>query len=534
MSVSARLPTLARAAGTFSSWLNGRGVRRAIFALAAVAFVVGLHRARDFFHDDAYISLRYVTRLLGGRGLTWTDGEPVEGFTHPLWIVQLVLLGIARVPLEPACRALGVLYAGATLVMLMRSRLPAWVALLVASHPAFTVWSLSGLETTSFAFFCVAGTLHLSTVLSEPPSERDILFSAAYFSAAALTRPDGVAPAGLAMALLLRERGASPRTRGAALALFAVPLAAHEVFRVAYYGDIIPNSVRAKTEGVPMGLRLELAQEYLVSNWRLWVPIALLAAAALVLSRGARVSWILLLALSLTAPIVVGGGDHMIAGRFILAGAAVAAVFAGVVVARAHPAVQSAFTVVVPLVAAYALATAEPVKRDPAAARGIAVGRFLEKNLPAGSLVAVSTAGSTPWAAPDLRFIDTLGLNDRTIARRRIERVFGKMQRMPGHFKGDGAYVLSREPDVILLGGALGIAPIRGHEDDLFLGDLELLASPSFLQKYQPFLFRVSLDGDERKYFDGDTAPIVAFLRVDSPRAAVLRRVAKRPIPTWE
>ena len=37
--------------------------------------------------DDAYISMRTVENLVEGRGLTWNEGERVQVFTHPLWLL---------------------------------------------------------------------------------------------------------------------------------------------------------------------------------------------------------------------------------------------------------------------------------------------------------------------------------------------------------------------------------------------------------------------------------------------------------------
>ncbi len=59
------------------------------FRLNPIAPVVGLLsalvlllHARSYLplvYDDSLISLRYAKRLLQGHGLTWTDGEVVEG-----------------------------------------------------------------------------------------------------------------------------------------------------------------------------------------------------------------------------------------------------------------------------------------------------------------------------------------------------------------------------------------------------------------------------------------------------------------------
>jgi hypothetical protein len=49
--------------------------------------------------DDAMISMTYARNLLDGYGLNWArQGAPVEGFTHPLWLLLMLpanLTGIA-------------------------------------------------------------------------------------------------------------------------------------------------------------------------------------------------------------------------------------------------------------------------------------------------------------------------------------------------------------------------------------------------------------------------------------------------------
>ncbi|MGB3965886.1 MAG: hypothetical protein WBO45_04080, partial [Planctomycetota bacterium] len=57
-----------------------------------------------FFSDDAFISLRYAQRLLAGDGLTWTDGEAVEGYSNLLWVLATAGLGALGVDLVTAAR----------------------------------------------------------------------------------------------------------------------------------------------------------------------------------------------------------------------------------------------------------------------------------------------------------------------------------------------------------------------------------------------------------------------------------------------
>ena len=62
-----------------------------------------------FFSDDSFISLRFVERLLHGDGLTWTDGERVEGYSNLLWVLLTASLGAVGVELVTAARLLGVI-----------------------------------------------------------------------------------------------------------------------------------------------------------------------------------------------------------------------------------------------------------------------------------------------------------------------------------------------------------------------------------------------------------------------------------------
>jgi len=100
----------------------------------------------------------------------------------------------------------------------------------------------------------------------------------------------------------------------------------------------------------------------------------------------------------------------------------------------------------------------------------------LREHFPADILLAGSGAGVIPYYS-EFRFLDTLGLTDAHIAARRIED-FGT--KTAGHEKGDGRYVLERNPDVILFGSGW----VSGFEP-CFVGDYELVALPEFHERYE-------------------------------------------------
>jgi len=95
-------------------------------------------------------------------------------------------------------------------------------------------------------------------------------------------------------------------------------------------------------------------------------------------------------------------------------------------------------------------ATSEPGRRTPLHSRHN-LGKHIASKWPPGSLVALNTAGSTPFYARDLRFVDMLGLNDAHIARRPITVIQLPWPDGPRTPEGDGEYVLRRRPDYIIL-----------------------------------------------------------------------------------
>ena len=78
-------------------------------ALAAIAALALLYAWWVFApSDDAYIFLVYANNFIHGHGLTF-NGTLVEGFSSPLWVALLSLLGLSRLPLPFVLHFLGVL-----------------------------------------------------------------------------------------------------------------------------------------------------------------------------------------------------------------------------------------------------------------------------------------------------------------------------------------------------------------------------------------------------------------------------------------
>ena len=116
--------------------------------------------------------------------------------------------------------------------------------LVAAAHPDWQVYATSGLETSMFTFLVTAGYL---LGVRESWSLRGLAGSGLAFALAALTRPEGVLLAPIMLAYVSwgrRPRVASAAAFGAAFLAAWLP---HALWKVAYYGELLPNTFYAKS-----------------------------------------------------------------------------------------------------------------------------------------------------------------------------------------------------------------------------------------------------------------------------------------------
>jgi hypothetical protein len=123
------------------------------------------------------------------------------------------------------------------------------------------------------------------------------------------------------------------------------------------------------------------------------------------------------------------------------------------------------------------------------------VGRWFGSHAAPGDSIAVVPAGAVPYFS-GLRTIDMLGLNDLTIAHRKVP---GAGSGQAGHEKHDAAYVLGRRPTYILL-GVYGLTPALRPPQELvqpyYPAEVELLSAPQFA-----YLYALSYARTTRGYF---------------------------------
>jgi hypothetical protein len=411
--------------------------------------------------DDAAITFAYARSIATGDGPVLQPGaEPVEGFSNPAWLALLVLgrwvglfdrgtwFGVPDYVAFPKLLALVLVagvFAGCYAVAAAVTRRPVLVTvaagLVTAAVPSFVIWTMSGLENALLAFAAVglAAVLVRAVVADRLLAPSTAVWCGLLAALAGLTRPDGLVYAAafpLAALLLLRPADVRRAVRAAALGLlvFAVPTGAYLVWRLVVFGEYLPNTAIAKSQGLP-GLSAATRPAELVAyvGW----PTALLAVAAVgvVLARpGMRRRALVVVLVPLASAVLafaVLAPDWMGELRFATPVWPLGALAGTVAAAAAAPRLAGRARVVGTVLAVGAAAVSGLMLVDAARAfraaptaplcivaqnTGRAINSYAEVvDVPDPVLTAPDIGGAA--LVSDLRVVDMVGLADRRIAR---------------------------------------------------------------------------------------------------------------------
>ena len=437
-------------------------------ALAVVVAVPLLFT--DAPQDDSYISYRYASNFADGHGMVFNAGEePVEGYTNFLWTLIIALgmgAGIDPEWLGPALGLACTLGTALLLARLVRSLGgSAWFAalgvLLFAVQPTQTVHAAGGLETSMFAMWLMAGLLPR---VAGPRTRRGDLLSSFFLACAALTRPEGMLVFGLleiadaGAALLRRDRFASWLRSALTRALpFGLIVGLHLAWRYSTYGDWVPNTFHAKVGSGATIWEHGFAYSFrAISDFGLFlmvVPYFLMREGR---GRQARAACLLISTVYL---VYVGyvGGDYMPTYRFLLPviplwcglAASSMSLLGSRLEGRRGPLLAGLLMITLAAVETTAAYSSENfwADQDDRHLSLVAAGKKLDEALPQEAWMAVTNAGRVPYFSRR-RCIDMMGLSDRHIAM--TEPRENQAQHLEGHLKGDGGYVLDREPEAIV------------------------------------------------------------------------------------
>ena len=470
----------------------------------------GVWRYHTFMSDDAFISLRYADRFLHGLGLTWNDGEVVEGYTNLLWVLGCALLGSFGLDLVWAARVLGFVgTAGAVAAILwayrgdtIRESLPGITGgLAVAVAGPVVVWTFGGLEQPLLAgLLAWAIALAFPLLEDEKPRTPQVLLTGVFLGLVVLTRADGAIFTLAACLGVLAAKGLKRGSVRLAIALAIVPAAfflGQLAFRMAYYGEWVPNSAFAKVGFT--ATRLWNGIQYLMGAIYLGglVVPAFLAFRITDEPSRSRARFLGVMLATWLVYIVVVGGD-LFPGRRHLVPAIIPLAYLAAIYFTSRVPREGSLRSAAQAAGLCLLAIFVGQMADPENARayhekwewdGEAVGGTLATAFAAQKpLLAADPAGCLPYFSR-LPSVDMLGINDRYLAHNRPPD-FGTGYL--GHELGNGAYVLSRKPDLVLFNDP------SGSRKPNFRSGTEMMSDPrgEFASTFRP----VTLECDRPRH----------------------------------
>lgn len=317
---------------------SGAAVASTVALLLPAVVILVAGWSRRWVADDAFIDFRVVSNITSGRGPVFNPGERVEVFTDPLWVAILsVAHFLSFIPVEWWSVLLGLGAAVGGVVLGSRAAqllgglteragsvvLPIGMLAFV-SVDAVWDFATSGLETgLIFLWLGLAWWLLARKAFGRAP----YLLVAAVAGIGPLIRPDmGLITVCLLAACVILELPGLDRRRGVlragagVAAALALPVV-YEIWRMAYYALVVPNTALAKSAASTWWAQGVLYLRDFVDPYWLWIPLAVALAVFAVRVGGLVLTGDRRLALVLAAPVIGGfldglyvvrlGGDFM-------------------------------------------------------------------------------------------------------------------------------------------------------------------------------------------------------------------------------
>ncbi len=422
--------------------------------------------------DDAMISMRYAWNLSHGNGLVWNVGEYVEGYTNLLMTLVMVPV-TALFNKKDAVLVMQILGIPTCLCAAFLTREIAhnfyagnrWVGKLafigILFYFPLSFWSLLGMETGLLTVWMLAAFL-CALKWRDERTPRHLWGMAVFLGLAFLTRNDALIAAFIIFSFVFAVWIRSRDPAQLKLIIFAGLLlgafvAGQELFRLGYYGELLPNTYTLKVSGVPLLARLSWGLEFITPFLLQSALILVISMAEVVHLRFRNIVFWMFIAAAILYQVSVGGDAwrewRMLAPAmpFLFILLAAFAVVGGEWVASrllSHSSAWAAglaFALVfvnlwvldVPFRQYFDTSVVDIESSVNGHNVNVAIG--LQNLINKDATIGVTWAGVIPYYS-DLKAIDFLGKSDKYIASLPAHLDFS----LPGHNKFDLAYSIRK------------------------------------------------------------------------------------------
>lgn len=453
--------------------------------------------------DDEMISMKYAKNFACGYGLVWNkDDERVEGYTNLLWVLYMSVFHLFPIPASKISLFIqmsGLLFLVLNLFAVRK------IAKLVSNNSKFVYissvfftafyfplnyWSLHGFEISALVLL-----INLSAILIVKAQKSNKFNFIPYLllALATLLRPDMIVSYIVVIIYLLT----SNKTWGNKNTLYSlIPLIlflfGQTLFRLFYYGELLPNTYYLKMTGYPLLIRFSRGLlVFLDFIWKTNWVLLLMPFSLIFLNKYKYLKLLFMIVIGQILYSIYVGGDAWewfgVCNRFIVIAMPLFFILFSLSVYEISSYIKKLltikseslkFNVCLILFLIFSLFsfnfmnglqhTADWMLFKPpfqvlAHKSSIESGLYIEKITIADAKVAVVWAGAMPYFV-DRHYVDLLGRNDKKIAREEM-RKYNRSKKLfainnitnskytffyPGHLKWSYHYSIGqRRPDVI-------------------------------------------------------------------------------------
>jgi arabinofuranosyltransferase len=308
-----------------------QAMKKNLKLFASIVFILLIAYAwiNRFIQDDAFISFRYAKNFVNGWGLVFNRGERVEGYTNFLWTLIIsipIKLGINPIIFS---YIIGILFFILTLYftfklsnLIFGSRtISLLTVFLLGANYTMSCYATGGLETQmQTAIVVVSYYLFLKYFSQYSWKITTSMFLSILLAVSVLTRPDSLIFAAVILSALIFIRKKKEHSNKmllenyfALLVPFIIIIAVYLIWKLDYYGNILPNTYYAKAAGQTSIISgLEYVGWFLTTYWLfIFLFILIICAREFFSLMNIKINILMFTILLWTLYIIKVGGDFM-------------------------------------------------------------------------------------------------------------------------------------------------------------------------------------------------------------------------------
>ncbi len=483
------------------------------------------------FVDDTFIFLRFARNIVNGHGVVWNIGEdPITGFTSNIYLIICTLITLFTSKPILFLQLFNILLAIIGAIFIYK-----WynvsnpeyktenfiTVVIIILSPSFQYWMMSGMDALLSA---VSLILFLFFEAKYPYSVKKSIFSGILVSGLSLVRPEFIFMVFYQIFYLIQKKHSLTDILYFVFG-FAILFVPFYVAYFIYFDTLLPNTYYAKTGGGIYQIWGGLEYVY-ISAKRMFGKASILFIIILMMGFSFKPfikHWYVLgIAFSMVLITIVKGGDHFLLGRFFLPVVSLflicfpfflrkcQLIFSKYIDSNSFYLIilittvfsysvyyHRQFNLVIGLTPEYKF---EDLRLTPNfnyrmadwTDHFIEIGKQLRTICKPDESLAVLPIGAIGYYS-EMKIIDMVGLVDKNIAHSDYNETLLKRWRA-GHERGNGQYILSRNPDYILINDYLTIKPYKDFSAHSlnFKSNIELISNPVFYHNYIFFPVRMN------------------------------------------